>query len=404
MSKEELDIDRLFSDAAHAEKAPQYDTAYWKEMKAVLDEKDAKRRGLIYWSIAGTLVVILLISGIFLRKNNLASTPVTTLPTQSNESLQKSSSTSTNILVDKEPTTEQTTTIDDTQQTRVAKSASSTGKDMHSTNLIHGSTTSSVMEVPVNESSSATTPAITKEVRTEQQVSTTLDVSLPYTPISALSNQAIAEIIPSQAKEIPAAKYLVFARLSGGVMENYKSKRAFKSGILDFSVQTEMKIKSLNLKFGIGTQYINHSDLILSKRETIMELGVPVTKQHDLSYQNFWDLYIPVEFGYRIKSSSFGVGLQANYLMSTNMTLNQYKNHTLMSTEKFSGRTDGLKRFSMQGYVWFEQRFTPRLSAGLRIGTNIAGRININEMGYFNESSTTNPMYGQFYLRFDFLK
>src|SRR5690554_4582677 len=36
MSLEDKNIDQMFSDAAHSQKAPQYDPAYWAEMNAML--------------------------------------------------------------------------------------------------------------------------------------------------------------------------------------------------------------------------------------------------------------------------------------------------------------------------------------------------------------------------------
>src|SRR5690625_7932945 len=58
-------IDQIFKDAAHAEKAPEYNPVYWEEMSAILDAKDAKRKRFVYWTISGASVFVLLLSILF---------------------------------------------------------------------------------------------------------------------------------------------------------------------------------------------------------------------------------------------------------------------------------------------------------------------------------------------------
>src|SRR5690554_5502477 len=62
MSLEDKNIDQMFSDAAHSQKAPQYDPAYWAEMNAMLNARDAKKRGFLFWAFGGTIVF----AGLFL--------------------------------------------------------------------------------------------------------------------------------------------------------------------------------------------------------------------------------------------------------------------------------------------------------------------------------------------------
>lgn len=85
------------------------------------------------------------------------------------------------------------------------------------------------------------------------------------------------------------------------------------------------------------------------------------------------------------------------------MNLNVYENHKLTSSEWFTGKKNGLKSFSTQAYLWLEHSLTPRIALGLKVGTNISGRL-VKNSNYFNNSSTTNPIYGQLALRFNILK
>src|SRR5690554_12569 len=65
MSKEDKNIDQLFSDAAHAEQAPQYDAAYWSEMNAVLNARDARKKAFIFWTLGGSIVFAILVLSLF---------------------------------------------------------------------------------------------------------------------------------------------------------------------------------------------------------------------------------------------------------------------------------------------------------------------------------------------------
>src|SRR5690554_7796996 len=99
-------------------------------------------------------------------------------------------------------------------------------------------------------------------------------------------------------------------------MENYKTSRPYESGLIDLSLNLEGNFNGIILRTGVGAQHTSNADLILSKKAKVYGFGV-TRHQRDLSYQSLFDLYIPLEFGYRINATSFGVGVQANYLINT---------------------------------------------------------------------------------------
>jgi hypothetical protein len=225
--------------------------------------------------------------------------------------------------------------------------------------------------------------------------------ALPYEAVSSIHQKDPRELFESSIQYKPRPSLIIYGKVSGGLMENYKTSKPYGSGLVDISLNLEMNFDGLLLRTGIGAQHTSNADLIVSQRAKVYGFGV-TNHQNDLSYQSLFDLYIPLELGYKINATSFGIGAQVNYLLSTGMDLNLYENQNLVNTQKYYGSTDGLNTFSTQGYVWMEHQFNSRFSIGLKIGTNISGRI--KDDAYFNQSSTTNPIYGQVSLRFNIIQ
>lgn len=412
----ENNMDQLFRDAAHLEKAPQYDNSYWAEMNAILDAKDAKRRGFIYWTIGGTSVLTALLFLLFnlngnnsiekySQENQRELTPIQTDKTSTFFKEQAVNKENTQIQgIEKESMlTASESTLQNGQENTVTNrnavpSQEGDDNNMATHEISNLNPTAFVgNEVSENESESTESKHSEKTEAINEEIST-----LSIITLNRLAENNINRLRYSNFKYKPRPSYSLYAKMSGGVMENYKTKRPFESGLFDLSLNFEVNLNNVLLRTGFGSQYTTNSDLIVSQRKKVYDYKV-IDVQSDLSYQGLLDIYIPVELGYRFKSTSFGVGVQANYLITTNMNLSIYEDNELVSTERFKGKKNGLNSFSTQGYVWLEQNLTPRISLGLKVGTNISGRI-IKNSGYFNNSSTTNPIYGQLSLRYTILR
>ncbi|PKR81007.1 hypothetical protein CW751_07525 [Brumimicrobium salinarum] len=417
MSKDFNNIDQLFRDAAHAENAPQYKAEYWNEMSTLLKQRDKKKKILLFWSLGGaTIFSMLIFLGLFLFTNHSAEVKYTQVALDSG----------INKNNQYENTEESSTLKSKTNNTEVAKITE---------NKI---TTNNSFDKPTNEhfiSKKNTAPQSKEEVYFSQknEKSKTLTQSnSDHRPINAFKKEQIEDEEPTQTegksgKDIALdAKYsqrinqappgdifesslaqhntkniTLYAKVSGGVMENYETSRPFESGIVNLSLNIEADFNNVLLRFGLGSQITSNADLVVSQRAKVYGFDVS-HHQSDLSYQSLYDIYVPLEFGYRFNKTSFGLGVQANYLLSTGMDLSFYKDNQLQSTKRYKGPKDGLNKFSTQGYVWLEHTISKRFSAGLKVGTNISGRINDNV--YFNNSATTNPIYGQLTLRFNIIK
>lgn len=456
MNAQNDNLDQLFRDAAQSEKAPLYDDAYWAEMNAMLDQRGNKKRGLIYWTLGGTVAAVSLLVLLFGINNQKA----TALYTQSElqdtqiEKITENTSSSVKTIAATEKvnaqkeesniqTKESTIPTNSNASNTITDTKSSASNQKNNTNTPSSIERNSIVQpnkdldqnlgenfipnkqktidsaneevdvknevieenVALQESRLATEsisedePTLTET--SEETVALNEIAMLPILQRSALETSEIERLKFMDLKYNPATRIKLYAKLSGGVMENYKTSRPFESGLVDFSINIEANLKNLLIRSGLGVQMTSNADLIVSQRAKVYDFGVS-SVQNDLSYQTLFDLYLPVEFGYKYKSTSFGIGIQLNYLMNTKMDLNRYENTKLTASEKIYGNTNGLNRFSTQGYLWLEQGITSRFSLGLKIGTNISGRI--KEGKYFNNSATTNPIYGQISLRYNIFK
>lgn len=458
MSEEKDNIDQVFNDAAHSQKAPQYHSSYWTEMNALLNARDAKRRALILWISGGTVVSLLLMATLFVINTDTLDTRVqyaqTNLDLETNKIISITEGSENNYRESTKSSVKNTAHTDvavNQVQEHTSRALNQRDRVNTSSNQSGLTTRSSIAATPSkeervfsneevsmdNELPIVVEVSVNNEVSTDR-VSNTINlenadeeifidiespvnneasthrvsndinlektaeenISLPLREISLLTQNALGDLLDPKVKHTSKTQLSLYAKLGGGLMENYKTRNPYQSGLLDLSLNLEARFNSILFRTGIGTQYTTHADLIVSQRAKVYGFGVE-NRQNDLSYQDLLDIYIPIEFGYQLNSTSFGIGAQANYLLTTRMNLNTYQDQVLTNTEKYYGNKNGLRPFSTQGYVWIEQKIFTNFSVGLKIGTNISGRIKDGK--YFNQSATINPIYGQLTFRLNIL-
>ncbi|HZH86209.1 MAG TPA: hypothetical protein VFD77_02760 [Brumimicrobium sp.] len=439
MSTDKNNIDQLFSDAAHSQKAPQYNAAYWAEMNALLNAKDAKKRAFILWAFAGSALFAVLFLSLFIvnmdfnqaekrytqtalhntvitehsdvtikestndQKTSTQNEVYNSKINQTDNSSLNTQSTITSLESNNEKSVVQNS---NDLQTKTA-SGEKYSKDKLSLTYAHtmGNGTDKIYESKSaklnNDRVNSNHDLVEENTLNDEYFDNEEVQTLPFDKTNSIHQNDPGDLFNSALKYKSNRSLTVYSKLSGGLMENYKTSRPYESGLLDLSLNLEMNFDGVLLRTGIGTQLTSNADLIVSQRAKVYGFGV-TNHQNDLSYQNLFDIYIPIELGYKINATSFGIGAQANYLLTTGMVLNNYENHKLVNRETYNGSTEGLHTFSTQGYVWMEHQFTSRFSLGLKVGTNISGRI--KDSDYFNQSSTTNPIYGQLSLRFNIIQ
>lgn len=421
MNSSNKNIDQLFREAAQQEKASLYQDAYWDEMAQILNQKKS-RKGFFIWIFSG-IIALSALGALFLFGAKEVIQPRYTL-TELENAVIVENTTITEDSKDEENTvlkTEnkiKTKALANNKTQKIGKPRGNTQDALFAQNKQQETSYSDELLTSNQQATSSVAEDKTELVKTEKfaliekqntENSNKLENAFDENYEEQIQRLAIIERNTIEEKSYkpdkelrmlvsPSASYFRFSlQANGGIMENYKSGRPFESGLVSLSAQVEYRHKRLIFRTGLGTQLTTNADLIVSKKSRVFGFGLN-DLQNDLSYQELIDIYLPVEFGYRYKSTSFGVGVQANLLTATTMNLDYYKNGDLVATERFNGNKDGLNLFSTQGYIWLEQEVLPRFALGLKIGTNISGRIQKGE--YFYESDITNPVYGQLSLRY----
>jgi hypothetical protein len=67
MNLDDKNIDQILRDSAQNAPAPNYDSSYWNEVSSILDAESKKKKFLLFWSLGGSLVVVLLFSILLLK-------------------------------------------------------------------------------------------------------------------------------------------------------------------------------------------------------------------------------------------------------------------------------------------------------------------------------------------------
>lgn len=419
MNLNDKNIDQLFRDAAQNSDAPRYDHSYWNEVNSMLNDENKRKRGFVLWSAAGSIVVALLVSTLFVINQNESnflltdgnSSSVNTVQNnQQNESLDKAMVSTqtekdqknieqTNMI---EENLVQSNSTNDTQhiasnKTRTEKHLNTVSSENENTSRLDSENNVALEkhfternDVALKNESSETDSDINEDFSIES-----LSPRVVYLQKAEISN----ELVPFKFQKVKELNF--YAKLSAGLMENYETSRPFQSGVFDLSLNLEYQKEHVLIRTGLGFQTTTNADIVVSERAKVYGFGI-TTHQNNLSYQSLYDLYVPIEFGYSIDNTSFGLGGQLNYMFGTTMNYESLKNNIVVDEAKLKGFNEGLNPFTAQGYVWLEQKISKRFVAGVKVGTNLNSRI--KEGRYFNESATTNPLYGQLTLRYNLNK
>lgn len=410
MNLNDKNIDQVFRDAAQNSDAPRYDHSYWKEMNSILNEEDKRKRGFILWSVAGSVIAAMLVFTLFITNKDNSDTLIVDNSNKAKKSIHNN---------DHQNKLDENSTV----ANQTVKNGNDTEHSNIENNNIQGENQS--VSSAKTEENSITTPSAkdnetilasrqqshtefksnkSDHVITENRNNLSDNNKKEVNSIESLALKVVRieqtepnkELIPLRLQNDKALRF--YAKLSAGLMENYETSRPFQSGLFDLSLNLEYSKEQVLFRTGLGVQATSNADLVISERAKVYGFGI-TTHQNNLSYQSLYDIYIPVEIGYSLNNTSFGFGGQFNYMFGTTMNYESLENNVVVSNDKLKGFSEGLNTFTAQGYVWLEQKLTNRFSAGVKVGTNLNSRI--NEGRYFNESSTTNPLYGQLTLRFN---
>lgn len=425
MKLNDKNIDQIFRDAAQNSDAPRYDHSYWKEVNSMLNNEDKRKRGFILWSIAGSVVMALLVSSLFVLNNSESNLLLADGNSSNVNSIQNNETPNKVNSSDQSDLNQANSEKADMDEKNITQSASTInnsekGEDITSNNTISNNTvareslnTASLKEENDTQLHSNDNNRLENNsnqskniVSKDEVVTKSSDIDENYS-IESLSPRMVylnnletnKELLPIILQKDKSLNF--YAKLSAGLMENYETSRPFQSSVFDLSLNVEYQKEQVLFRTGLGIQATSNADIIVSERAKVYGFGL-TTHQNNLSYQSLYDLYIPIEIGYSLNNTSFGFGGQMNYMFGTTMNYESLENNIVVDKDKLKGFNEGLNAFTAQGYVWLEQKISTRFVAGIKVGTNLNSRI--KEGRYFNESATTNPLYGQLTLRYNLSK
>ena len=398
MSLEDKNIDQLFRDAAANSKAPEYSPKYWEEMSAMLDAEQPQKRILLWWTFGGIAVATILLTLLFTQNGTLTeekryakSKPFEIKPewVKTNGDQQ---SNSTSATVDVSAINSRVLKSNQVQETETLSHSIEQDEKI---NIDENSVKKLADKADHLDQVGLSIDEIIPETSIEER-----DKGITETPISSLPIK-VGKIVGKASKTrkliSKSSPLRLIAQIDLGVMENYETARPLQSGLVSASIKGEFEKSNVIIRSGIGLEISSNADLIVSKRAQFYSFGLS-NIQTDLSYQNMVELFIPIEFGYRLDKTRFGIGLQANYLVNTTMEMNVYQGNNLISSQRLTGYNNGLNLLSGQGYLWMNHQLTSKLAIGAKIGTNLTKRF--NDITYFNESAATNPIFGQLSLNY----
>src|SRR5690554_4900355 len=272
MSIEDKNIDQMFSDAAHSQKAPQYDPAYWAEMNAMLNARDAKKRGFLFWAFGGTIVFAGLFLSLFIFNMDLSKTQerYTQVALSTEMQFENVDYTKNAIRpIQKNVNTDEKSVSSINKQER--KNTSTESNKMQSNSLEH----SSELDLK-NENSDDDLNRASIQVNEMNHNHTADDAiqNLPFEFVNVLHLDEAGNIFHSNNNFKPRPRLSIYAKLGGGLMENYKTSRPYESGLIDLSLNLEGNFNGIILRTGVGAQHTSNADLILSKKAKVYGFGV----------------------------------------------------------------------------------------------------------------------------------
>jgi hypothetical protein len=377
MNIEDKHIDELFRSAANETAAPEFHSAYWKEMEALLDAEKKHQKGLIFWTSFGGLVMIGLISTLFVSLSTEAkySKLAVSLNSVQNEELDYEN---TYTLVNGESFSE----------TKLTNQPLANTIDVQAVNT-------DLFSNLENE-----TPSISNEKKNfgNRNNQSLIVEQLPLLTYS-LTFEAIQQVEQSEQFSTlnSASKSLTKSlEFGGGASQTYDNEKSHPT-LFSASFKLDYKKKGFVFSSGLGLQIEQNTGITVSERAQVYGFGV-TNFENSLNYKTLIDLTIPIQVAYETGKNRFGFGAQLRCLATSKMRFESKENGEIMSADNLSGLTTGLNPFNADAYGFYERAISQNISLGLRVTQQLTSRISSDD--YFNNLDRTKTFNGQVYLKY----
>jgi hypothetical protein len=383
MNLEDKHIDDLFRNAANQSSAPEYHSSYWKEMEGLLNDSKNRRKGLLFWSSIGGVMMIGLVSALLLSISSetkynkvdlafelelldLSNLSPLNLSTASEYELSGNVGLISNKVIA-------------SKETIITKKGES-----------HENNTSSVIEVLENQN----------KLLLEDNKSIKVE-GLPLIPINlgfnteGLGSKNASLHIQSTSFN-STNPFTTSIELGGGVSQAYDNNKRHPN-LFNVSLKLDYKLNNFLFSTGLGVMVEQNTGITVSERAQVYGFGI-TNFEHSLNYKTLVDIAIPVQAAYQSGKNSFGLGAQLRYLANSSMRFESKQNGETMMADNLSGLSTGLNPLNVDAFGFYERSLSNKLSLGLRITQQLTSRIASDK--YFSNLDRTKTLNGQFYIKY----
>ncbi len=383
MNLEDKHIDDLFRDAANQSSAPEYHSSYWKEMEGLLNDSKKRRKGLLFWTGFGGVMMIGLISVLILsisseakyNKVNLslaADAFDATHLNQFNSSSLAATEISNNVsfIIKK---------IVASEETNIAK------EEDNQQNYGRAA-----LESIDNQNNTPLTDL--KPIEVEQLHLFPINLGFNLERLNSESNE-----LCFQPKSFSSQNpFTTSFEIGAGLSQVYDNSRSHPK-LFNAAVKLDYKLNNFLFSTGLGVIVEQNPGITVSARAQVYGFGV-TNFEHSLNYKTLADVVIPLQAAYQSGKNTFGIGAQLRYLANSSMRFESKQNGETMMADNLSGLTTGLNPINVDAYSFYERSISQKISLGLRITQQLTSRIANDK--YFNNLDRTKTLNGQGYLKY----
>lgn len=365
-------IDATFGSAASEMRAPEYDPAFWQEMEQLLAANRRRKKGFVWISLSGSLVLSLLIFALF----------------SINQSVPKYNASSLEIEKDHN-------VIGDDFTPNVNKKAHRTiALNMHNSPLYakEYATDIGTFEFIPEPFSSDIIPSNSRD--------TEFALTLPFSQMHLFAIEEDGILLTPELGnfiQTTASQGITFSIFTGGGIGQTYTNEGYSKTLFAGINSTHHFNKKLSLSVGLGIQKEFHPGIAIHQRSMVYNFGV-TNFEHQLSYRNFTEILVPIEVAVNTKAGKLGLGIQSRVLNQTKMDFHAFENDIESSSDVLYGRTEGLRALDADIFFTYSQEVSNKMALGLKVSQPIMGRINDSQ--HFADLSNTRTLQAQVQLTY----
>jgi hypothetical protein len=198
--------------------------------------------------------------------------------------------------------------------------------------------------------------------------------------------------LPMLTEIRPKASF--YLELNGGASQSLITPSAYTSTSFGGGVGVETYLGNFNLTTGLNLAISNHKDLTLTTEGKNYSFGSTL-RTHHYSYDQVYNLDVPINLGYNFGNHNVNLGLRTSVLLGAKVQHTVYDNEEMVRSEKLFGLAGGLERFGMRPTVGYAYRMK-NWTVGANVGVQLLQSVNEEYINGFNNRF---PIDGQIYLR-----